>query len=95
MEMTPATPATRTRKVRAASASEPKQSAASDTEASSPSPKRKLRLSKTTASAIPDDLGGMIAMAAYYHAEKRHFAPGGELQDWLAAEHEVRQQLGL
>ena len=31
----------------------------------------------------------MIAEAAYYHAEKRGFAPGGELQDWLEAESEV------
>jgi len=28
----------------------------------------------------------MIAEAAYYCAEKRGFAPGGELQDWLEAE---------
>jgi hypothetical protein len=28
----------------------------------------------------------MIAEAAYYLAEKRAFAPGGELQDWLEAE---------
>jgi hypothetical protein len=28
----------------------------------------------------------MVAEAAYYLAEKRAFAPGGELQDWLEAE---------
>ena len=28
----------------------------------------------------------MIAEGAYYCAEKRGFAPGGELQDWLEAE---------
>jgi hypothetical protein len=27
-----------------------------------------------------------IAVAAYYLAEKRGFAPGGELEDWLDAE---------
>ena len=29
-----------------------------------------------------------IAVAAYFRAEKRGFAPGGELGDWLAAEAE-------
>ena len=31
----------------------------------------------------------MIAETAYYCAEKRGFAPGGELQDWLDAEVQV------
>jgi hypothetical protein len=31
----------------------------------------------------------MIATAAYYRAEKRHFVPGGELEDWIAAESEI------
>lgn len=31
----------------------------------------------------------MIAQAAYFHAERRAFAPGGEVEDWLAAEAEV------
>lgn len=35
----------------------------------------------------------MIAEAAYFHAEKRGFAPGDELLDWLAAEAEVSAQL--
>ena len=30
-----------------------------------------------------------IAVAAYFRAERRGFAPGGELADWLAAEREV------
>jgi hypothetical protein len=30
-----------------------------------------------------------IAIAAYYRAERRGFAPGNELADWLAAEREV------
>jgi hypothetical protein len=32
----------------------------------------------------------MIAEAAYYLAEKRAFAPGGELQDWVEAEAAIR-----
>jgi hypothetical protein len=35
------------------------------------------------------DFGPMIAERAYYRAEKRGFAPGHELEDWLAAEREV------
>ena len=30
-----------------------------------------------------------IAESAYYRAERRNFAPGGEEQDWLEAEEEV------
>ena len=36
----------------------------------------------------------MIAEAAYYCAEKRGFAPGEELQDWLEAEAQVKAVLG-
>ena len=32
---------------------------------------------------------GMIAVAAYYRAERRGFAPGHELEDWLAAAAEI------
>jgi hypothetical protein len=31
----------------------------------------------------------LVAQAAYFRAEKRGFAPGGELQDWVEAEAEV------
>ena len=34
-----------------------------------------------------------IAEVAYYRAERRGFAPGGELQDWLEAEAEVLARL--
>lgn len=36
----------------------------------------------------------MIAQAAYLHAERRGFAAGHELDDWLAAEREVNHLLG-
>lgn len=32
----------------------------------------------------------MTAEAAYYRAERRDFAPGGELRDWLEAEEQLR-----
>jgi hypothetical protein len=31
----------------------------------------------------------MVEQAAYLRAERRGFAPGGEVEDWLAAEAEV------
>jgi len=33
-----------------------------------------------------------VAQAAYFRAEKRGFAPGGELQDWIEAEAEIRSR---
>ena len=35
----------------------------------------------------------MIAVAAYYKAEKRGFTPGGEVGDWLEAENEIDSSL--
>jgi Protein of unknown function (DUF2934) len=35
----------------------------------------------------------MIAEAAYYRAQSRGFAPGGELDDWLEAEWSVDEHL--
>lgn len=42
--------------------------------------------------AAGDDLRQLIAEAAYYRAERRGFAPGGEELDWLEAEAEVRRK---
>ena len=39
-----------------------------------------------------DDL---IQQRAYFKALRRHFAPGQELEDWLAAEEEVDNWLSL
>jgi hypothetical protein len=36
----------------------------------------------------------MISEAAYFFAEKRGFAPGGALDDWLEAELKVKDLLG-
>ena len=35
----------------------------------------------------------LIAKAAFFRAEKRGFAPGHEVEDWLAAEAEVNAKL--
>jgi hypothetical protein len=39
-----------------------------------------------------DEFREMVAVNAYYRAEKRAFKPGQELDDWLEAEHEIRKQ---
>ena len=36
----------------------------------------------------------MIAQAAYFRAERRGFKAGHELDDWLAAEHQVNSECG-
>jgi hypothetical protein len=36
-----------------------------------------------------EELRRMIEEAAYYRAEKRGFAPGGEEEDWCQAESEI------
>jgi len=41
----------------------------------------------------PDERHALVERTAYYFAEKRGFAPGEELDDWLAAEAEVDRQL--
>ena len=37
-----------------------------------------------------DEIKAMIATAAYYLAAGRHFSPGHELDDWLAAERRIQ-----
>jgi len=40
------------------------------------------------------DRAEMVRMAAYFRAELRGFAPGYEVDDWLAAEAEVAERVG-
>ena len=40
-------------------------------------------------SAQPVNLDAMIAVAAYYKAEKRGFYPGNDIRDWLEAKKEI------
>ncbi|MBT8117719.1 MAG: DUF2934 domain-containing protein, partial [Gammaproteobacteria bacterium] len=37
----------------------------------------------------PEERWRLVAVAAYHKAERRGFAPGGELQDWTEAEKEI------
>lgn len=41
---------------------------------------------------LSDNREARIAEAAYWRAERRGFAPGHELDDWLSAEKEVDEQ---
>ena len=41
------------------------------------------------------ELERMIGEAAYYIAEQRGFEPGHELDDWLAAEAQIHDQLAV
>lgn len=44
----------------------------------------------TTAITVSEEARrAMIAQAAYLRAERRGFAPGGDVEDWMAAEAEV------
>jgi hypothetical protein len=41
----------------------------------------------------PEEITEMIAVVAYRRAQQRGFAPGQELDDWLAAEDEIKHSL--
>ena len=53
--------------------------------------KPKAKASKVRKPAEDTDLNFKIAMCAYFKAEARGFAPGFEMQDWLAAEAEMKK----
>jgi len=42
----------------------------------------------------PEEVYRLIQETAYFKAKQRGFAPGGEVQDWIEAEAEVRRRLG-
>ena len=56
-------------------------------------PRKTLTTKAAAAEPTSEELGGMIATAAYYLAAARNFTPGHELEDWLEAERTVRAKL--
>lgn len=46
-------------------------------------------MARRSGEAAPADFNASVAECAYFKAEKRGFAPGHELDDWLAAEREI------
>ena len=63
--------------------------AAPRAKSSTPRVRKKAAAPPTEVKVSEDVRRGMIAEAAYLRAERRGFAPGGEHEDWLAAEAEV------
>ncbi len=47
------------------------------------------RRSMEALAVVKPDFGVLIAERAYFKAQQRGFAPGHELEDWLAAEREI------
>ncbi|MEW5890049.1 MAG: DUF2934 domain-containing protein [Pseudomonadota bacterium] len=81
-------------------ADKPKKRAAPKSAANADAPAKTTRARRTSPVRPRDDDAvnaeerlRYIAEAAYYRAEKRGFAPGGELDDWLEAEAEVDSRL--
>jgi hypothetical protein len=107
MEVNTGTPAKRGRAKVKAPAAEVTKTAAP---AKKPRATKKVTVSTVTVTTAPvvtpavnptvkqrpssDELRGMIAMAAYYRAAARHFAPGQELDDWLEAERQINALFG-
>jgi DUF2934 family protein len=54
---------------------------------------RRKSAKRAIAATYHEDRHASIAEAAYFRSEHRGFAPGHELEDWLAAEEEVDQRL--
>jgi hypothetical protein len=48
---------------------------------------------RVVAAPTPRERDQMIAVAAYYRAQRRNFEPGHDLEDWLEAEAEVDASL--
>jgi len=57
--------------------------------APSPSARKPLTAAATEVALADRDRRRRIAEAAYFLAERRHFAPGHEVDDWLEAERAV------
>ncbi len=73
--------------VKKSATSTTKKSTASKSASKKSTSPRKPALKSVTAS----EMQSMIAQNAYYRAERRGFAAGDHMQDWLAAEAEISQ----
>lgn len=80
----PATTAPKSKRPPRAPKKNPEQSASAPPKPSGPEAKKPVN---------PEERYRMIAEAAYFRAERRGFAAGYELQDWLEAEAEIDKQL--
>lgn len=55
-------------------------------------PKPTIVKTEPRANIVPINLEEEIRRLAYLMSERRGFEPGHEAEDWLAAEHEIRQR---
>ncbi len=62
-------------------------------EAAKPASTRRRKPVQRAAAITPEERQALVARAAYLRAQARGFAPGYEVEDWLAAEAEVDAQL--
>jgi hypothetical protein len=77
--------------VKKASAAKPKAAAPTTTAATPKRAPKKAAPART--SIAPDQRRHYVEIAAFYIAERRGFAPGNPLDDWLAAEVEIDRLL--
>jgi hypothetical protein len=87
---------------RKTAAAKPSATAKPVTEARPAAPKKAPAVRKavakpaiSTPKAAGPDRAEMVRMAAFFRAERRGFAPGYEIEDWLAAEVEVAERIGV
>jgi hypothetical protein len=81
-----------TRKPRATVATKPAAKPAAKPVATNAGPAARKTAVKASAPVVATGVGcdEMVRTAAYFRAQRREFAPGYEIEDWLAAEVEVR-----
>lgn len=65
---------------------------ANKTQATKSARKPAIVKSEARPNLVPINIEDEIRQLAYLLAERRGFEPGHEAEDWLAAEHEVRQR---
>lgn len=71
----------------------PKTATSKKTTASKKTPSKTTTPRKPTSKTVSHtDMQEMIATNAYYRAERRGFAAGDHMQDWLDAEAEIAQK---
>jgi hypothetical protein len=71
----------------------PRKTPTAKSAAPAPAVVTEVQVVAATLEPAPEDVGTMIATAAYYLAAARNFSPGHELDDWLEAERAVHAGL--
>ena len=56
-------------------------------------PRKPAAAAKPQSTLSNEEVYQLIAETAYFKAKARGFEPGGEVQDWIEAEREVRERI--